>query len=194
MPERTARALGFVLHPLAVGAPVAVWYAIRREGFTRRLLLTGAVIFVLCAVLPLAYVALLHRIGIVEDIKRREDRRAIYPFLLVCLAASLAVFWLGTRDPVIHASAATALVLVAALGFGNRRLKISFHVAGTTAVLVAALFGFGPRVLPLLAVVPVLAWARVRSGHHTLREVLAGFVVGTVVPWIVMRLYLGGLP
>ena len=59
--------------------------------------------------------------------------------------------------------------------------KASFHggvAAGSGTVLVVTLGWWA--VVPVVALVAVVGWARVRAGRHSLGHVVAGVLVGTV--------------
>lgn len=74
---------------------------------------------------------------------------------------------------------AEMLVGLSAMAIAHRWSRVSFHVgiaAGACTVL-CQIYGVAARP-PVLLVVAVIAWARLRSGHHTLGQAFAGAILG----------------
>lgn len=97
--------------------------------------------------------------------------------LLVCLAF-LLIF--EAPRPVIAVTMAVIAGLLVGMAL-TLRWKLSFHsgsVAGGVTVLTIA---FGPWALPLVVLVPVVGWARVKIEHHTPAQVILGGVIGAIV-------------
>jgi membrane-associated phospholipid phosphatase len=114
------------------------------------------------------------------DVTRREER--LKPFIVaVCGAASAwgGLYVMAAPSLLIQFAAAHTIVMGTVLGV-TLYWKISVHAAGAAGVatLVAALEG-NPTVvfLPVLLV----AWSRLYLGRHTLSQVVAGGLLGTVV-------------
>ncbi|MGL4176200.1 MAG: hypothetical protein ACRCSN_08995, partial [Dermatophilaceae bacterium] len=62
------------------------------------------------------------------------------------------------------------------------RWKPSMHLAVATGAVVALTELHGPHALAFGCLLPLIAWARVRSGRHTVAQVAAGTVLGAAVP------------
>jgi hypothetical protein len=58
--------------------------------------------------------------------------------------------------------------------------KISFHAIGYSAMCVSFFRLFGAISLPLVLLVPVLFWARLRLKKHTIWQLIAGSLLGLV--------------
>ncbi len=122
-----------------------------------------------------------------EDISVRQQRNEMYlfGFVWVLLAATLLARF-GAPLPLLAVMVA-ALVLGLLGGLINLFWKISVHSAAiastaTIALLYSRTFGI---VLWLCAL--AVGWARVRTGNHTLMQVLAGFGCAASVVLIVFR-------
>ncbi|HVC34661.1 MAG TPA: phosphoesterase PA-phosphatase [Chloroflexota bacterium] len=61
------------------------------------------------------------------------------------------------------------------------RWKISIHTAVVAGDVVILVLVFGPILLPLLALVALVGWARVTLGDHTSAQVIAGASLGAIV-------------
>lgn len=58
--------------------------------------------------------------------------------------------------------------------------KISFHAIGYSALCVSFFRLFGPISLPLVLLIPILFWARLRLKKHTIWQLIAGTLLGLV--------------
>lgn len=161
--------------------------------------------------LPLFYVVGMIRSGKAESLEVRDRAARLGPLLvgMASYAVGGLLLWQtveGPALPLIVAFAALFPVNTAVILLINTRWKISLHMtslagfvgvllftaltvwrdlpAGVEAALTVATVG------PLVLLVPLLMWARVRVGAHTVGQVVAGAAFGLVVPqvqlwWIV---------
>ena len=205
---RLAHGLAYVVSPLVwppllyglvpahFGAPPAEIAAI---------VLIATLFFVL---LPLAYVLSLIRRRRVASLEIRERQARTVPFLVGVASSIVAVV-------LLYRTGTTAIGLVTALGVChvanlmlvvaiNLRWKISVHtttLAGFVSVLLFVALtwpdpsgaGAAPLLRPaptllLLPLVPVMMWARVRTGAHTKMQVAAGALLGALLPFAELAL------
>ena len=210
---RVANAVSYLLNPL-VFPPVA--FALIEAHFggdPGSVAWTFGVSLVFFCLVPLAYVAGMVRLGRVESLEVRERASRLGPLLvgIASYAVGALMLWRtveGPALPLIVAFASLYPVNTAVLLLINTRWKISIHMTslagfvgvllftaltvwrdlpdGVEAALTLATVG------PLVLLVPLLMWARVRVGAHTAGQVAAGAVFGLVVLpvelwWIVYR-------
>lgn len=131
---------------------------------------------------PLGYLGWLRRRGRLPDadLPRLKDRR--HPLLLALLGTALGWTCLtlaGIEGPPRQFLAALLLALLALTGV-TWVWQISFHAAAMAGAAGVGLAIFGPAVLPLLALVPLVGWARLCLRRHTLPQVVAGATVAFV--------------
>ena len=76
----------------------------------------------------------------------------------------------------------------------NLKWKLSEHMAGMGGIIgglvsFSALFSYNPVVwlCPFILIAGILGSARIVLGHHTLGEVLSGFVVGLVCSFLILH-------
>jgi membrane-associated phospholipid phosphatase len=135
--------------------------------------LSGLLVTVLCAVVPVAVVLRGVRRGRYASlhVPRREDRPPLLAMVagLTALAAVLLVLLDGATSSLVFLGLTV-----------SRRWKISLHamVAAASAVV---LVGLVPVTFPALLAVPLVAAARVRLGAHTVAQVVVGSVVGAAL-------------
>jgi hypothetical protein len=210
---RVANAVSYVLNPL-VFPPVG--FALIDAHFGAgpvEVAWTFGVSLVFFCLVPLLYVVGMIRTGRTESLEVREQKARLGPLLvgMASYAVGALLLWQtveGPALPVIASFAAlfplnTALILLI-----NMRWKISLHMtalAGFCGVLLFTALTVWrdlptdvetaltlATVAPLLLAIPLLMWARVRVGAHTVGQVFAGAAFGLIVPqvqlwWIVYR-------
>jgi len=213
--HRLASILSYVINPLIlppIGFAIILWHFGAGQAEILRVTAVALVFFTL---LPLAYLVRMVRRGEAEsiEVRRRADRAR--PFLI-----GVAFYLVGTVFLVMVGETAVPLLVALALLYPlntlivvliTLRWKISVHMIGLAGFISVLMFAallisdaLPPRegsllraatVLPLLALVPILMWARVRSGAHTFGQVVAGTVFGLVVPYaeLMLVVYLLGL-
>ncbi|MDH5833962.1 hypothetical protein [Luteimonas kalidii] len=174
---RLARAVSVLLHPFVVFTVLALAAAVRLDpaGVPR----TAAGIAVAVAVVWL-FVLQRRRGGHWQtvDASRREERPWLY--VLVLAAAGGYWWWMGGRASPASTGILVAVAMLCVAALVNRWIKVSLHMASLAFA--------GMAVLPLwlhagavaLALLPGLAWARLRMGRHTPVEVLGGTALGLV--------------
>jgi membrane-associated phospholipid phosphatase len=131
---------------------------------------------------PLLYLAWLVRHGRVTDldVQLREQRARPMLFTLGCGALGLAVLALGGAPPLLVTLAGGLWAQMVIILSITLYWKISVHSATAAAAATALLVLFGTP-LPWLVGVPLIAWARVRLGRHTLAQTVFGALLGTAI-------------
>jgi len=197
-----ATAVSYVVNPLVL-PPLVYGLVLYHVGAPALDVVTGAGIgAVFLSFIPLGHVAWMRARGDVGSLEIRDRTKRTEPFLVVLGAAGAALLLVGGLDVVGQRLLAALLgchLLNTLLLMGiTRWWKISvhcasaagalgtlafvrFHVPGTvmdTAMLGPAILGVG------LVLVPLLVWARVRSRAHTLRQAVAGTLMGLVAPYL----------
>ncbi len=112
-----------------------------------------------------------------DDVSRRSERTGLYIAALVsCVAGSVILYLLGVPFVFLRLIVAAVGVTVVCM-LTNFRWKISVHSASiATLSTLATLFLTRFSALFWLCAIAV-GWARVRTGNHTVLQVLAGWGV-----------------
>jgi membrane-associated phospholipid phosphatase len=179
---RLARLVTEILQPPAVVTVLLVLSPAAEPGFPGTLWF-GVLAAVFVCVVPLAYVLLLVKLGRVPD-HHISDRAKRAPVLFAALAS--VIVGLGVLHVVGAPVSVSVMVLSLIAGIVVTAVvslfwKLSGHasVIATAAVILALMFG--PACLPLLLLVPLVAWSRVVLGAHTVAQVVVGSLFGGVV-------------
>jgi hypothetical protein len=170
--------LGILMMAYFIGTQEAWWWAAAFVG--------------LVVLLPTLYVVLLLKQGKIENfhIPNRENRTK--PYLVIIGSNLLGVILMSMLDApfLLVAFAVMGVTQSTLLFLINRYWKISGHataISGLSVFIVAAL---GWSLAPVLVMVPLVAWARIRTYSHTFWQTIAGILTGTtfiLTTWIVLN-------
>jgi membrane-associated phospholipid phosphatase len=177
-PRTLARALTDGLNPFVIFTALFLVVAFTESPAVRALLYAGVELLAAAAVA--GFVLLMRRRARVGDfwISARAERLTPAVFLLAAFVALLAAL-------VLLGAPADLFLLTLSMGLASAAValltlffKASAHctVAGHAAT--AGLLLLGPLGTVFLLALPLVAWARVVLGAHTVLETLAGAVVG----------------
>jgi len=200
VPDRIAGVLTYVVNPLIL-LPITMFLLAVHDGARhgpRMWIVMSSVLFYF--ILPVFSLVLLRIIGRVETIEVREKDNRFVPLAIGFGLAVIAI-------PIVRAGAGDMRGLVTGIGacfalnllflmLITQRFKISLHSAGATSFTVFlgwfALYVTSPPlasfsislsvVYATMLLTPLLIWARIQVGAHTLAESLIGAAFGIAAP------------
>ena len=143
----------------------------------------GALAALFVCVVPLMLLLVLVRLGKVTDhhVSERKQRAPVLLMALGSIAAGLLVLEaVGAPGSVIAMVLAVVGGVVVLAGI-SPFWKISGHAAAISSSAVIAVLMLGPAWLPLLLLIPAVAWSRVVLRAHTRAQVVAGALFGGLV-------------
>ncbi len=208
-----ANFLSYFLNPLVlppVGFGLILWH-FDAPG-TEIAWIVGVALVFFCLI-PLAYVVQMIRRGEAETLEIRQRESRLKPFLVGITSYAVGIVVMATTGTTA-VSFLVALALLypintALIVLINLRWKISVHMTSLAGFVSILLFvtltvwrDFPPAtevvltaftVAPLLVLLPLLMWARVRVGAHTLGQVVAGALFGLIVPVVELSLIVRAL-
>lgn len=151
----------------------------------------GLTLAFLCLI-PLASL-LFYIPGGVRDWARIVRRQRIASFVLMIVSYPIGYVLLRVTDaPTIYEAIAVTYTLVTlGLIVFNLilRYKASGHAAGVAGPVVALIYLYGLVAAPLLALIPLVTWARVQSKAHDLWQNLVGAGLSFSITVLVLWLY-----
>ena len=139
---------------------------------------------------PMAYIFWKVKRGEITDIHMRVREQRIRPMLLTlaCSGSAMALMWIGGASQVMLLFSIMGVFQIGLLLLVTLRWKISGHGAAIGSMAMF-LFGlFGNAAIPVFAVVPLVAWARLRLNRHDLAQTVAGSLVG--ISFMLLVIYL----
>lgn len=181
-----AKAVSFFLGPLFMLFPVPFilvskfandyYYALKWTVFSYSFIIVVA-IFVMIGVL----------LGFFSnfDVSKREQRPLLFSFsafITLCYLLSLIIFD-GPR--ILFLALFTIILGLIVLVVVNIKIKASIHLATATSVILLTIIAYRGYFLFLLPLIPILAWARIKTKEHTLSETVIGIILGVVLTVIV---------
>jgi membrane-associated phospholipid phosphatase len=137
--------------------------------------------FLIAVVAPVMYVVWLLKTGRITDFHLADRRQRRGPFIasLGCGMVGFGlIVYLGAPAaflaPVFGLLAQILLLFLITLAW-----QVSVHTATTAGLVTFACLAFGPVAACWVALVPLVAWARIYLRRHTLAQTLAGAFLGS---------------
>ncbi len=180
--EAVARWISHLISPHIVGVILTSIISIQFSDKPLEVLLWLALIIPLLVIPPFVYLLWLVRKGKLEDIYMPNRERRVQPltvlmfWLLLCLG--LIRYW--AAPPIVEAFVMIAIVLFSILSLVTLFWKISFHGATISAAATATVMVAGYYAWPVMLLVPLVGWSRIRLERHTPRQVIYGSLVGAL--------------
>jgi len=187
---QVARWIGIITHPILLAGPVAIVCGVHELGWpSLPLMVMGVTTFFASIGVPAAVIAILYRQGMIGSdlfLFRRKNRYIVYPFIIIGFIIDVLLFTLFLPLAVGRAMSWAGLLVAMTLFLTNFVTKISVHGASIGAIFMGALTVYGKESLVFLPLIPVIIWARVTAGNHSLKQAVAGLLVGGVAVWMTM--------
>jgi membrane-associated phospholipid phosphatase len=143
-----------------------------------------SVIYLVLAIgVPCLYIVWLVRRGELADVHLPVREQRIRPMLCAVGAALAAwvVLNLAAAPRLLQSIAAVNSVQSVLFVLITLRWKISLHTATSANLTVLGLGLMGSPALPLVALTPLVAWARIQLQRHTLGQTFAGATLGAAL-------------
>jgi hypothetical protein len=179
-PRTLARSLTDVLNPFVIFTALFLAIAFTESPIVRALLYAGVELLAAAAVA--GFVLLMRRRARVGDfwISARAERLTPAVFLLTAFVVLLGALWVLDAPTNLSLLTLSMGLASAAVALLTLFFKASAHctVAGHAAT--AGLLLLGTPGLIFAFALPLVIWARVTLGAHTVPEALAGAAVGVV--------------
>jgi hypothetical protein len=137
----------------------------------------------LTLLLPVGYLIWLVKTQKVTDMDVHLREQRSRPFIIAVgaqLAAWLAV-WLGGAPKPLPLIAAASFLQMFLILLITLRWKISVHTSTAAGVATMIWRLIGPAGLYLALSVPLIAWSRVKLRRHTLKQTVAGMLLGSSI-------------
>jgi hypothetical protein len=186
MQNNLAKLISMVFNPLVVLVPVPFFLVLERTNS-----LSAAIGWTIFSLAFVGIYSVFILVGIKLklfsdlDISNQKQRPLLFGvgiILTLIYLGSLFIF----RAPSILALGAIAIILgVAVLGFVNSYTKASGHLAVLSAFLTFLALAEGWQFLLSFILLPVVAWARIKTRNHTLFQTELGTFIGIATTFTV---------
>jgi hypothetical protein len=190
-----AEIISLILNPLFVLVPVPFFLVYEKTG---SLMLSFAWTAVSVSFIFIYFLVILTgiKIGIVSDldISKREQRPLLFLIGMVLTLIYLATLFLFHAPGILIIGTMSIILGIIILGVVNTYTKVSWHLAVLSALLTFLIIAEGWRALVGLLLLPVVAWARIKTKNHTLFQTILGALLGAVtilVLYVIFKYILG---
>ncbi|MBI5619873.1 hypothetical protein HY950_02840 [Candidatus Gottesmanbacteria bacterium] len=172
--EQTATIISRVFDPFITLAAL-LFLTFLHGGVTNRV--TWIIAFGLMAVVPVFLMVFAMRKKVVSnwDIKRREERPRVLGVILLLEFINILVIR-PLVSPWVTQTLVGIFIVLSGFTLITLRWKISGHTLASALFTGAVIAWFGWSWWPILLIVPLVAWARVKTKNHTVGQVIAGAV------------------
>jgi len=189
---RFGRLVSQIFHPIVNGiAAFALVGLVAPEIPSARTGLLWALACMVTIITPTAvffYARLLSGAYSDDDVSRRDQRTGLYLMSIVSTVVGSAVLYWAGLPPIFLRLLVVGIAVIGICMLINFAWKISVHSASIGTLASLATFYLREWGLILWACAAVVGWARVRTGNHTLMQVLAGWTVALVGVLLAFRL------
>lgn len=101
---------------------------------------------------------------------------------------AVVVAFAGQAPPVFQALACSYLGTAVLLAAVNLFYRASGHASGVAGPAVAFIMLFRAAAIPVLAIIPLAMWARVKGNKHTLGQTVVGALVAVVATYVAFKM------
>jgi membrane-associated phospholipid phosphatase len=174
-----ARVVSDIFSPPVVAVPalaIGIWASNSPGTYSYAL-----VYYCIAVLLPVLYVVWSVRTGRITDFHMANRRERLGPFVVSLVSGLLAWILLeATGVPREFGALALAMLFQTLLLFLITLVwQVSVHTAGAAGLVTFACLVVGPKALLLIGLVPLVAWARLYLGRHTMSQTIVGACIGS---------------
>lgn len=186
-----ARVVSNLLSPPVVSALMFIPIALMFSATRKRAFIWCVLYITLTSVLPTLYIAWEVYRGTITDIHMpiRKERYRPYAVTIICAIAAWVILQIFGAAPVLPILAVITLVQIIVMAAITFFWQISMHTMTITGAVIAYGLFFGmPYALVTIPLIMLVGAARLYLKRHTPAQVIAGAVVGSLVPMLVIFL------
>ena len=115
------------------------------------------------------------------DVSNKTQRQSWYIFAIIILLLVVIVLFVTRQPRQLQFSVLFSLILLVVSKIVNYRIKSSLHVSFNVFLSFLIIPMSIPAGLCFLAFTMLVAWARLTQKRHTMKEIIAGAMIGLVV-------------
>ena len=177
-----AKIISYVLNPLTVLVFVPFFVISRTTND-----LQGAIGWTVYTLLFLMIVAGVLFYGVWKkvfvdlDVSKREQRPLLFKVCGILLAIYLFGLYIFQAPEILVITTIGVIIGVFIISLVNMKIKASLHVATVSAFIFALALVYQGAYVLLLLLIPLVAWARVTTKRHTLKETIVGGTLGILL-------------
>ncbi len=198
--KRTYQIIGIVVSqivnvPFVAGAAITLLLFTVQSDVPHRLVGWGVSLIFLTIVPALSLLFYIPRRDAISrrlepwDSTKKRQRVMSFVFMAVSYPIGFVILKIIQAPPIFEAIMLTYVMVVLGLILVNIFFKASGHAAGVAGPVSALIYLYGLIATPLLALIPLTMWARVRAKGHTLSQTIVGALLSAGITIAVLFLY-----
>ncbi len=192
--RRTYHIIGIVVSqivnvPFIAGAAITLLLFTVQPDVPHRLIGWGVSLICLTIVPALSLLFYIPRRNEPWASTEKRQRVMSFVFMAVSYPIGFVLLKLVQAPPIFEAIMLTYVVVVLGLILVNIFFKASGHAAGVAGPVSALIYLYGLIATPLIALIPLTMWARVRAKGHTLSQTIVGALLSAAITVTVLFLY-----
>ncbi len=115
------------------------------------------------------------------DVSIKEQRPTLYVFCTFVAVLYITTLHFLHGPNILLITTLGILVGILVMSVVNQFVKASVHMATIASLLFALMILYHQMIVISLVVMPLLAWARIKTGRHSATEVLTGGILGSLL-------------
>jgi membrane-associated phospholipid phosphatase len=184
-----ARVVSDIISPPVVWAVMVLPVALHYSTTTGQALGWALIYSLFVSLLPIVFVAVMVARGKIGDMHMKERHERYLPFLVSigCTLIAFALLLVLNAPPALPLLAIISVVNIAVIALITLMWQISMHAMSISSATIAVgvIFSIGTALL-LVPLVVLVGIARLRLKRHTPAQVVAGTLIGAIVPMLVL--------
>ena len=175
--------------PFIAGAALTLLLFSLRPDVPQRVLGWGVSVIFLTVIPALSLLFYIPRRNEPWASTERRQRVMSFVFMAVSYPIGFVLLKIVQAPPIFEAMMLTYVIVVLGLILVNLFFKASGHAAGVAGPVSALIYLYGLIATPLIALIPLTMWARVRAKGHTLSQTIIGALLSAAITVTVLALY-----
>lgn len=186
-----AEIVSLILDPLVVLIPVPFFLVYEKtSNLFLSLVWAGISTFFILLYFLFILVGVRLRIFSDLDLSKREQRPLAFLVGLLLTISYLILLFLLHAPGILQIGTFALILGVVIIAIANMFTKVSWHMAVLSAFLTSIMLIEGWRVLPGFFLLPLVAWARIKTKNHTLFQTILGSLIGiltTIIFYVIVK-------
>lgn len=191
MQKKIAEIISLILNPLVILMPVPFFLVFEKtNNLARSIAWAGISTFFIFLYFLLIVIGIKFGIFSDLDVSKREQRPILFLVGIFLTISYLVILFLFHAPQVLMTGTFALILGLIIIGVFNMFTKVSGHLAVLSTFLTFVVIVEGWRFLGGFILLPLLAWARIKTKNHTLLQTVLGSTIGiltTVIIYVIVK-------
>jgi hypothetical protein len=119
------------------------------------------------------------------DVSKKEQRPLLFSFSAAVMFCYFLFIFIFNGPKILYVDLFAIVLGLIVIIFVNKWIKASIHLATLTSAVLFIEIVYKGYTFLLLGLIPLLAWSRVKTKEHSVKETIIGTVLGIVITLLV---------